>query len=63
MNDTKLVIVVPCYNEEEVLHETTRQLTSVVERMEKDGIISKGMFLYVDDGSKDATWRLIEELS
>ena len=40
MNDTKLVIVVPCYNEEEVLRETTRQLTSVVERMEKEGIIS-----------------------
>ena len=63
MNDTKLVIVVPCYNEEEVLHETTRQLSAVVERMEKDGKIAKGMMLYVDDGSKDATWRLIEELS
>lgn len=63
MNDTKLVIVVPCYNEEEVLHETTRQLDAVVEGMEKDGKIAKGMMLYVDDGSKDATWRLIEELS
>lgn len=63
MNNTKLVIVVPCYNEEEVLNETTRQLSAVVEKMEKEGKIAKGMMLYVDDGSKDATWRLIEELS
>lgn len=63
MNNTKLVIVVPCYNEEEVLNETTRQLSAVVEGMEKDGKIAKGMMLYVDDGSKDSTWSLIEELS
>ena len=58
-----LYMVIPCYNEEEVLHETTRQLTSVVERMEKEGIISKGMFLYVDDGSRDKTLSILKELA
>ena len=63
MKPAKLVIVVPCYNEEEVLHETTSQLSALLDGMEKDGKIFQGNLLYVDDGSKDATWRLIEELS
>lgn len=63
MNRVKLVIVVPCYNEEEVLKETTRQLSEVLVQMEKEGKIAEGKILYVDDGSKDATWKLIEELS
>ena len=63
MVSTELVIVVPCYNEQEVLHETTRQLSAIVERMEKEGKISQGALLYVDDGSKDATWGIIEKLS
>ena len=36
MNGVRLVIVVPCYNEEEVLKETTRQLSDVLARMEKE---------------------------
>lgn len=63
MRNTKLVIVVPCYNEEEVLHETTRQLSAVLNGMEQDGKIEEGCLMYVDDGSRDATWKLIEELS
>ena len=63
MKNTKLVIVVPCYNEEEVLHETTRQLTAVLTGMEENGKIEEGCLMYVDDGSRDATWKLIEELS
>lgn len=59
----KLVIVVPCYNEEEVLKETTRQLSEVLHRMEKEEKITVGKVLYVDDGSKDGTWKLIEQLS
>ncbi len=62
MKDTKLLIVVPCYNEQEVLDETTRQLSGVLERMLEREIISEGKLLYVDDGSKDATWSLIEKL-
>ena len=60
---TKLIIVVPCYNEEEVLNETTRQLSAVIESMEKQGKIAEGHIMYVDDGSRDHTWALIEQLS
>lgn len=63
MNATKLVIVVPCYNEEEVLQETTRQLSSVLEGMEQQGIIAEGKMLLVDDGSRDRTWALTEQFS
>lgn len=63
MNDVKLVIVVPCYNEKEVLKETTRQLSEVLVRMEKEEKITEGKILYVDDGSKDSTWLLIEQLA
>lgn len=63
MNTTQLVIVIPCYNEEEVLHETTRQLSEILARMEDEGKIEEGKILYVDDGSKDATWMLIEQLA
>ena len=63
MNNTKLIIVVPCYNEEEVLQETTRQLSAILSGMEQDGKITEGRLMYVDDGSRDATWHLIEQLS
>ncbi len=63
MNTVKLVIVVPCYNEEEVLNETTRQLSQILFRMEEEEKIGEGKILYVDDGSKDATWPLIEQLA
>ena len=63
MNNTKLIIVVPCYNEEEVLQETTRQLSAVLSDMEQNGKITEGRLMYVDDGSRDATWHLIEQLT
>ena len=63
MNNTKLIILVPCYNEEEVLQETTRQLSAVLSDMEQNGKITEGRLMYVDDGSRDATWHLIEQLS
>ena len=63
MNNSKVVIVVPCYNEEEVLQETTRQLSNVLEGMERDKKIVAGKLLFVDDGSRDATWHIIEQLS
>lgn len=63
MNGVKLVIVVPCYNEKEVLNETTRQLSEVLVRMEREEKITEGKILYVDDGSKDTTWSLIEQLA
>lgn len=65
MNDKpmKLLIVVPCYNEEEMMAETTAQLSRLLEGMEADRRISEGRILYVDDGSKDRTWPLTEELA
>lgn len=59
----KLVIVVPCYNEELVLHETTRRLVAVLQSLMERKSIDEGTILYVDDGSKDKTWSIIETLS
>lgn len=59
-----LSIVVPCYNEEEVLPETARRLQSLLDEMiGADRIGPESRVIFVDDGSRDATWRLIEELS
>ncbi len=58
-----LYIVVPCYNEEEVLPETARRLRGKLEAMMAAGQISKeSRVLFVNDGSRDRTWQLIEEL-
>ncbi len=56
-----LAIVVPCYNEEPVLEQTTQHLLAVLEGMQE--IVSPdSRILYVDDGSHDATWSMIEQL-
>ncbi|OUN13815.1 MULTISPECIES: glycosyltransferase family 2 protein [unclassified Flavonifractor] len=58
-----LYIVVPCYNEEEVLPETSRRLKEKLEALMAAGTISReSRVLFVNDGSKDKTWQLIEEL-
>lgn len=56
----KLLIVVPCYNEEAVLPETTRRLTALIGRLRDEGLVDDGRVVYVDDGSADRTWELIE---
>ncbi len=59
-----LTIIVPCYNEEEVLPETVRRLQNLLQELqlkEKIGLNSK--LVFVDDGSKDKTWELIERLA
>ncbi|WP_311355618.1 glycosyltransferase family 2 protein [Alloprevotella tannerae] len=58
----KITIVVPCYNEEEVLTDTTQQLTAVVKQLES-AFELKADVLYVDDGSKDATWEMIQKFA
>lgn len=63
MSTTALLLVVPCYNEQEVLHETTAQLTALLQTMQQAAEIGSYKILYVDDGSKDATWSLIEQLA
>lgn len=60
----KLSIVVPCYNEEEVLHETTKELSAIVNSLIGQGkITSSSKIVFVDDGSKDKTWELIDDFS
>ena len=62
--DTILYLVIPCYNEEEVLHETTKQLKTKLQAMIKAKKISdKSRVMYVNDGSKDKTWELIKEIN
>ncbi|MBC1484412.1 glycosyltransferase family 2 protein [Listeria sp. FSL L7-1485] len=59
-----LTVVVPCYNEEEVLSESVAQLTSIIKKLiMSDSISDKSQIMFVDDGSKDKTWELIEEYS
>ncbi len=59
-----LYIVVPCYNEEAVLEETTKQLKKKMEYLVKNGLISdESRVMYVNDGSNDKTWKLIEDIS
>jgi len=57
----KLVIIVPCYNEEEILHSSHTLLSSLLQEM----IVTKAVdasskIVYVDDGSRDKTWEIIE---
>lgn len=61
MKTTDLYIVVPCYNEEEVLPETIKQLSAVMDQMKDHQKITSGKILFVDDGSKDRTWEIIAE--
>ena len=59
-----LYIVIPCYNEEEVLEETTKKLKIKLEKLISDKIISeKSRVMYVNDGSKDKTWEIIKDIN
>lgn len=58
----KLAIVVPCYNEEEVLKIASKALREVLDDLvKKEKIDADSFILFVNDGSKDRTWELIEE--
>jgi glycosyltransferase involved in cell wall biosynthesis len=60
----QLAIVIPCYNEQEVLPETSRRLLGLLGRLVGEGLVSAASRIYfVDDGSRDRTWSLIEELA
>ena len=57
-----LAIVVPCYKEEAVLHETHKRLSQLLDRLTTEERISpKSYILYVNDGSTDRTWEIIKE--
>ncbi len=60
MDKPVLMIVVPCYNEEEVLPETAKRLSEKLSFLMKNETISgQSRVLFVDDGSKDRTWEII----
>lgn len=62
MNSNVLTIVVPCYNEQEVLPETVQELGQILKQlMESKKVSTSSKILFVNDGSKDKTWDLISE--
>jgi len=61
-NKPIIAIIVPCYNEEEVLPETAKRLSGKIQQLISEQIIDvKSKILFVDDGSNDNTWGLIEK--
>ena len=63
MKPIHLNLVVPCYNEELVLPETSCQLLALLDRMQVGGMVdAQSSITFVDDGSADGTWQLIESL-
>ncbi|MEA5145204.1 MAG: glycosyltransferase family 2 protein [Candidatus Limiplasma sp.] len=57
------MVVIPCYNEEEVLGETARRLVEKMRSLVEKGLCSaESRVLLVDDGSKDRTWEIIAAL-
>ncbi len=63
MKDNILYIVIPCYNEEDVLEETSKRLKVKMNKLVENKIISnKSKVLFVNDGSKDKTWKLVESI-
>ena len=60
----QLSIVIPCYNEEEVLSETVTQMSKLVDEMIEENLVAKNSSIwFIDDGSKDKTWQMIDEYS
>lgn len=63
MKGNILYVVIPCYNEEEVLYETSDRLHKKMEQLIKnEKIAAESKVIFVNDGSKDRTWQVIEEL-
>ena len=57
-----IAIVIPCYNEEEVLPKTVAKMEEIVERAISDiECVTEVKVVFVDDGSRDATWKLIQD--
>ena len=58
----RLMIVVPCFNEEEVFPSSTERLIAVIENLiKKEKISADSGILFVNDGSRDRTWELISK--
>lgn len=62
LNLPTLAIIIPAYNEEENICNTTKRLIEVLDELISSSVISEKSFIYyIDDGSKDKTWALISE--
>lgn len=62
MKNNRLAIIVPCYFEEDVLPSTIESLRKILGDLKSEGRISQDSFIFfVDDGSKDDTWKIITE--
>lgn len=58
-----LYLVIPCYNEEDVLYETAKRLLNkIMQMIDKDIISDYSKIMFVNDGSTDDTWKIINEL-
>lgn len=57
----ELAVIVPCYNEEEALPQSIKTLSGTLNNLIKSGLIGENSRLvFVNDGSKDSTWKIIE---
>ncbi len=62
--ENRLYLVIPCYNEEEVLSATAMELEcAMTEMIQSELISSDSKIVFIDDGSRDQTWKLIETLA
>ena len=60
----KLILILPCFNEEEILPTTIKQIDALLKSMVKNKLISDESYAcFIDDGSNDNTWNIIEEAS
>jgi glycosyltransferase involved in cell wall biosynthesis len=63
MNKSTIIIVLPCYNEQEILADSNNRLLNLLQQLISDNIISSNSrILYVNDGSIDSTWQIIKQL-
>ncbi len=60
----RLCVVIPAYNEEAVLRQTHTEMSTILESLAQKGEIAKDSFIcFVDDGSKDRTWEILQSLA
>ena len=63
MKAPKLCLIIPCFNEEKILEDSSLQLEAIFMTLIGSEVIDSSSFIvFVDDGSRDATWRIIESL-
>jgi glycosyltransferase involved in cell wall biosynthesis len=63
VSQPRLTVVIPCHNEEQVLAEAVGRLLVVFDQLEQRSLIQDASIYFVDDGSSDNTWALIEEFA